>query len=91
MKQLVVTVCDKWVAGQGFTTQNHILDVEEVETDHLITCDDLDPLDDETFGDVPDSDDYLIRVYIYNSAEDMENDKPYDRTQYWMFDYKEVK
>lgn len=81
--QIIVTTADKWIDGSGFETRGAILSREIIEDDLPITCDDIDPLDDDEF-EMADNEDYKICIYIYNSEELEEAGIDYDQTGYWM-------
>ena len=81
--QIIVTTADKWIDGSGFETRGAILSREIIEDDLPITCDDIEPLDDDEFT-MADNEDYKICIYIYNSEELEEAGIDYDQTGYWM-------
>lgn len=84
MKQIIITTADRWLDGNGFETEGHVLAREVIETAKPITCDDVECLNEEEFGEIPENADYMIRVYIYNSEEDEAEHKPFDETNYWL-------
>lgn len=74
----------KWVAGSGFEYKYVIEDRYDEEID---SADEFDYDDSHLVCD--DGIDYLVKIKLYETEDDIENDEPCDETYYWVNEGRE--